>query len=345
MNRKVKIPPVTLLLVLSTICTSEIAIPGMITSCQAMEPEKDGKAVHVNNYIEKALDPLSWTRTTAGAVNVHFKKAYKDKPVSLDCNGKKVNRPNHSLAHGLRQGLLASDIVDALNSTALSFKNQEAINITKWVKEKMEKDLFFRQKVEYTSAFQRTGRESEASSSGKHKDAYEKYERKDAANFDADVKKHIGHGKVFKDAYEAQVFKEAILWSTAKEGKIDPLKNEDLKFLRKVLHTAHDLDLRRLPFDTTKGGIGNSFQRMVSTELFGDNSYINSERVLIDRLWERSGEYLRATGDRDRDPNYVKIHNDYNKKVFYDMGMQLTGMATRYSIPLCPPTPKPTANL
>ena len=27
------------------------------------------------------------------------------------------------------------------------------------------------------------------------------------------------------------------------------------------------------------------------------------------------------------------------------MGMQLTGLATRYSISLCPPTQKPTANL
>jgi len=294
------------------------------------EKIKDKGAPILLPVVAKVPDISDWIEQTARLVDVYFSRPYQDKPTSLPCPpGEKlaaVQRPNHSLAHGLRQGFLALDIIDGLNASS-ALTNPNAVAIAQWVKRKIATDPYFRQKVFMASAFQRTGRQSEASSSGSGKTKYDAYERQDAANFSKDAAQLTGPQKAFANDREAQVFKEAILWSTAAEGKIDPNTNEDLKFLRKILHSAHDFDLRRLFFDSAKGGPGSSFQKMTSAELFGPDSYNEPEKTFINKIWSRSGEYLRSTGDRDRDPEFIKQHDKYNAKLFCELAADAIKMA------------------
>lgn len=270
----------------------------------------------------KNTAPKAWTAGISKMVNYHFSKPYKDKPAHTTKNigGKDytVNRPNHALAHGLRQGLLAADIVEALNtistSHSIQFASSEANEFMKWVSDKVKSDPYFIQKVEFASAFQRTGRQSEASSS-KNLALYNSYERADAKNFDYYAKKHmIGQGSLFKDNAEAQVYKEAILWSTANEGKIDVSTNKDLYFLRKILHAAHSLDLRRMTkFDLKRmkcSVVGELFGlNLVDQAAWTINPAFKGEEEFVNRLWRRSGEYLLATGDKEIESN-KKYYSD-----------------------------------
>lgn len=251
---------------------------------------------------------LPWTQALAKIIDVYFKEPYKDDPNRLNSwkiDGHEciVYRPNHSLAHGLRQGLFALDIVEGLLETQ-TLNSQEAIEFIQWLKHKVLTDPNFKNKVEIASAFQRTGRDSEKSSSS-NKTLYDKYERQDAINFEKDMKKYVGPDKLFKDDLEMQTYKEAILWSTAHEGMLDPATNEDLLYLRKLLHAAHHLDLRRMLGFSPQITKSNAMK-----ELFGDNSVIDinnfsvppalaAEQTFINKLWERSGEYMEATADRD----------------------------------------------
>jgi len=268
--------------------------------------------------------PLTWTTNVAKTVNQYFKKPYRDKDhkLKMKINGKQyvVNRPNHALAHGVRQGLLASDIAHSLATIAktksIKLQSTEGGDILSWASKNIKNDPYFLQKIEFASAFQRTGRQSEVSSSVDLK-LYSSYERADAKNFDICAQKYIGKGSLFKDSNEAQVYKEAILWSTANEGKIDPSINKDLYFLRKIFHAAHGLDLRRMTtFDL------NRMKASVVEELFGSNTidknnwtiktqFLQSEGEFVNRLWKRSGEYLAATGDRDIELMKTKYSNKY----------------------------------
>lgn len=258
-----------------------------------------------------------WSYQVATDVNKYFKKPYKDGPKTLKMEYKGttyvVNRPNHALAHGLRQGFLAVDIVSGIAKTALAFASDDGKKLKKWVDRKIVKDPKFKQKIEFAAAFQRTGRQSEASSTADPQ-KYNEYERADAKNFAREVKKHIGPGKLFNDKKEAQVYKEAILWSTAAEGKINPQKSESLYCLRKIFHAAHDLDLRRMrKFDLKR------VKCSAVEELFGNgtvnqanwtvNPAFKNEKKFINELWKRSGEYLKATGDRD-----VETQRNYQGK-------------------------------
>ena len=140
------------------------------------------------------------------------------------------------------------------------------------------------------SAFQRSGRQSEASSAS-NLALYKKYELQDAINFkNAAIKTSI-----FKNSSEIQVFEEAILWSN--DGDIDENENDDLKYLRRILHCAHTFDLRRIKsFDGERiqqDGINQLFGKIV--ELSPESKYAKICSV----LWKRSGAYMWATGDRD----------------------------------------------
>ena len=58
--------------------------------------------------------PSHWSINVANIVNQYFGKPYKDVsyPDALSCqDGSQVYRPNHSLAHGMRQAYLAVDVV------------------------------------------------------------------------------------------------------------------------------------------------------------------------------------------------------------------------------------------
>jgi len=199
-----------------------------------------------------------------------------------------VERYNHGLAHGLRQGALAKDILEALVCLNES-KDQGVKDFYAWASERIQ-DKNFIKKLELASAFQRSGRQSEVSSAA-NLELYKKFERQDALNFRIAAQKT----GLFKDLQEIKIFEEAILWSN--KGELDENQLTDLKYIRRILHCAHTFDLRRLT-----SFCGNRIQQDAMDQLFGkrvDLSDGSPYEKLSTVLWKRSGEYLKATGDRD----------------------------------------------
>lgn len=181
----------------------------------------------------------------------------------------RVYRPNHGLAHSLRQAFLARDILLTLGD--------------------YPHDFIF--KVMFTAAFQRSGRQSEVSSTY-NKVLYERYEQEDVRNFILEA----NQSKLFKSYQEIQEYAKCIPW----EGK---------GFVADVIHTAHRLDLRRIPyFDQDR-------VREEISKVIGLHD--------LDNLWMRSGFYLHVTGDRDgwvrREnycPKFFELSNSPEKLVY-----------------------------
>ena len=187
------------------------------------------------------MDLGKWTLYLTGILSKYFNKTYKVVPSDISRIINKrlyiVYRPNHGLLYALRQGFLAIDIINLL-------AKQGSNTLSSWVKYKIQTDPYFKIKVMFASSFQRSGRESEIGSSANPK-LYNAYERTDAIYFQTEATKHIG--TLFKDKHEVLIYKEAILWSTVDEGLLSEKSCQSLYFLRKILHTAHLLDLRRIP--------------------------------------------------------------------------------------------------
>ncbi|HUX79717.1 MAG TPA: SidE phosphodiesterase domain-containing protein [Alphaproteobacteria bacterium] len=256
-------------------------------------------AAHSKNQIDFS-DSYSESISLARCTNQFFGKSYKDdafvfnRPnlnlITRKIDGKvyKVYRKRHGLEHGVRQGFLAVDIIDAFNETSkrnpLSFKNDKSKDFANWISQKLKNDPYFTQKVQFVANFQRTGRESEASGQT-HPQLYTSYLLADANNFLGIAQKYVGTGKLFKDAYELQVYKEALLPPNL--GQIDDTQNRDLLYLRTILRASHMFDLRRAPLVDV-----NIIEDVLLKDLFG-------EKDLIKKLWKRTGEYLKASGDRD----------------------------------------------
>ena len=193
-----------------------------------------------------------------------------------------VERANHGLAHGLRQGALAKDIFDLL----LHYPISDSSGIIGWAHRKNREDPQWIHKIEIVACFQRSGRQSECSSAS-NLELYKKYEMQDTINF----RNETQYLSLFSDTCEQRIFEEAILWSNL--GTLDENKLEDLKYLRRILHAAHTLDLRRMcGFD------GKRIQQDAIDQLFGGAVPLE-ETSLKYILWNRSGDYLQATGDRD----------------------------------------------
>jgi hypothetical protein len=232
-------------------------------------------------------DDRQQTMRVMSMVRPYFLSAYtngtaRDKKTRI-INGTvySVERANHGLAHGLRQGALAKDIFKLL----ISYPIEDTSGIVEWGIHKQKEDPQWIQKIEMAACFQRSGRQSECSSAN-NPELYKQYEIDDTINF----RNHARHDPMFTNELERSIFEEAILWSNP--GSLDENKNNDLKYLRRILHAAHTLDLRRiLSFD------GEKIQQEAMTQLFGT---LPSNHTIFQRiLWDRSGEYLRATGDRD----------------------------------------------
>lgn len=228
-----------------------------------------------------------------------------------------VERPNHGLAHGLRQGALAKDIFNILLSCPL----RDNSGIVEWAILKKEQDPLILQKIEMASSFQRSGRESECSS-GSNLERYKKYELQDVAYF----QQHAQECGWFTEE-EVRIFAEALLWSNP--GNLDENRVEDLKYLRRILHSAHTLDLRRITsFD------GDRIQKDAMDQLFGGELSVDFS-FFQNLLWDRAGEYLQATGDGDlvhqrhyQDQFFIQTRNTlfmvdaicriYNSQRFYE---------------------------
>ncbi len=217
----------------------------------------------------------------AKLVKKYFNKPYRDEPCSVVISGITIERPNHGLAHGMRQGFLAVDIVEGM--TKFSIESDEVSPYFRafcvWVRQTIRKDVYFLNKIQLVASFLRSGRESEVSSS--HNGLlYRSYERNDMRNFIQECSPFIG--KLFHDKHELFTYAESLQWDGGGEATN----------LCRILRAVHLLDLRRInSFDATRI-MGN-----LKDALCLGNSYL--ERDFIMHLWDKSGKYLKVTGDRD----------------------------------------------
>ena len=206
----------------------------------------------------------------------HFTAKYEDEPRSSIARvvaGRRyvVQRPNHGLAHSLRQAALASHILAALARTESSCERLR--EMSSWA-QRFTTDGNAVRRLQMAAAFQRAGRQGEASSSEDPK-RYARYERADAKLFERAAK-----APLFSDAQRHR-YARAIRWDTHD----DPVA--------KVIHAAHLLDLRRIPhFDADR------MQRAAAAALVGQACARAAAR-LVGNAFEESGRLLLATGDGD----------------------------------------------
>jgi hypothetical protein len=222
------------------------------------------------------------------AVKPYFLSAYgegfkRDKKTKV-IQGKvySVERANHGLAHSLRQGALAKDLFSLL----IRYPITDSSGIVAWARRKQAVDPKWGQKLQIAASYQRSGRQSECSSSS-HPHLYKKYEMQDTIHFQRDA----GKFPAFANMEERRMFAEAILWSNS--GKLNEDKLEDLKYVRRILHAAHILDLRRI-----RSFSGSKILQDAMNQLF-EKDLPPESPALKQLLWDRSGTYLEATGDRD----------------------------------------------
>lgn len=260
-------------------------------------------------------DLYHWLLTTAKTVDDYFKKPYPVQTTRHDrrkvfcANNTFVHRPNHSLAHGMRQAFHSLAIVDELSHIDPN-TFPAAHDLVIWVQMQL-KDRNFLKKLVFASAFQRTGRFSEEPDNPMIKD-------RDAQNFDRDVQQYIGVNNVFRDDSEGISYMSALQAPDFLVG--------DARHLKTIFELSHTLDLRRLAFDQNKSQDISSFQDAISQKLFGvklDRVGVLGENIVA-RLWQRSGFYLENTGDRDRDPSVAR--NKRNEPVFCDQATNLPQM-------------------
>lgn len=249
---------------------------------------------------------------------------YYDRPYSDDnqyatlyrtINGDKytVHRFNHGVLYALRQGLLAIDIIDLFKKYShliIQSKNQKLINFFIWINEKSN-DPYFKQKIMFVSSMQRSGRESEVSSK-ENPELYNRYERWDASNFAHESQKYTN--MFINQPNEINIYQEAILWSTIAESKINENKCLDLFYIRRIIHTAHLLDLRRIPFFDP-----DRIKKEATETLFSGMDW-DYQNDFINKLFHISGIYLDMTGDRDVVKNKKSIDDKFfilsnNKKL------------------------------
>ena len=262
-------------------------------------------------------------------VKPYFLSPYKDggfwqrETRSINGTTYVVNRFNHGLAHSLRQGALSKEILEILMQMKTRhgpLDHPELDALANWVCVKSQsadaKDFFH--KVEFAASFQRSGRQSEGSSS-QDIEKYKRYEKQDAINF-----RNAAHlSNLFKTEQEINIFEEAILWEN--KGTLSEELNPDLKYLRRILHAAHTFDLRRIPlFDAMKVRNDGIKQLLGVADPFQETVHC---RQIQNIVWNRIGEYLGATGDRD-----MMHRSILDNKFFYQTANPKTMVDAIYQI-------------
>lgn len=243
---------------------------------------------------EKRINEKAHTLKVMEFAKIHFLSPYREGGYWQ--NAKRlikgtlfvVPRYNHGLAHSLRQGALAKDIFKNLIIMKKEYQKLDLPELEEIATWALQKDQNFIFKMELASSFQRSGRQSECSSSG-NIERYKRYERQDALNFRIAA---LSSG-LFNNIEEIQIFEEAILWSN--KGVLDENMISDLKFLRRILHCAHTFDLRRIPSFNSLRICRDGMEQLLGKSIIKTpHCYL-----LEEKLWKKSGEYLKATGDRD----------------------------------------------
>lgn len=214
-------------------------------------------------------DLKNWMIIVGQMIRPYFTTQYT---VEADSIKKAINgttyqvvRPNHGLAHGLRQSMMAVKMVTLL------LKDSPYHPISQWLQAQDEDFIF---KVAMVAAFQRTGRKSEIGHHHNQK-LYESYIHDDVKNFLKYARRYEDN---FKDEEELLFFSSALMW-TLKDSR---------NYLEIILSVSHKADLRRMrSFDA------NRIKKMINEELAGYSP------TLTRKIWSLSGDHLEVTGDRD----------------------------------------------
>jgi hypothetical protein len=202
----------------------------------------------------------------------YFQRSYKDDDYlssiskKIDDKYYKVYRPNHGLAHSIRQGFLVRDILKLM-----IFENN-------WLQNKINEDSLFSIKLAILSSFQRSGRQSEISSSDNQL-LYEQYENDDVNNM---IYTMSNIQNPYFDSKEIKLWASALKWANHN-------KSYEIQQISNLINAAHLLDLRRIHgFDATR-------IKYEISELLNITTNCNTMNL----LWDQSGKYLNVCGDRD----------------------------------------------
>ncbi|HXF90432.1 MAG TPA: SidE phosphodiesterase domain-containing protein [Candidatus Nitrosotenuis sp.] len=269
----------------------------------------------VSDYFLKTYEALAEKYTIEGQAVGGFFRPVKSEGVSPDkikvertIEGKKyvVPRPQHGIAHGLRQGFLVVDIINILNSINLKdLKPNSDLPASAWSNIEFVQDMMradsegFLKNVQAAASFLKSGRVDE--SDGKAGE-YQRGIQRDATNY---YKFALQHEDIIS-LNERRMFAAALSYgwglSPNKELlKLDEALREYDEFsllMGNITVGAHRFDLGRLPpldyvLPNKKTGGAHIFN--------GDeNAYHKYPliRIICDNLWERAREYLIATGDK-----------------------------------------------
>lgn len=268
------------------------------TQIQYQEKGKEKKDLHpIGLSLESAQ---SWHHVLGMLVKPYFTKEYEDRKYFADIendrryvvtrdDGKKVFRPNHGLAHSLRKGFLAKDIIDLFVDTAKNprfFATSSAKSLMGWVMENFSRDPNFIKKMELVSAYQRSGRQSEVEGNDNTEgvgasESYKQYAQRDAENFYRDV---MGNPLLMEHFNNNEA--EIVQYSNALRKVISDPHVENIS---KIISTTHMLDILRLAKPERIEG-------SIYSRLFGNDGG-SGEAAFIKTLMDREGQYLQATGD------------------------------------------------
>ena len=247
----------------------------------------------------QASNPLSeenlWLLDRAKEASAIYDKPYEDQPEKkitrvIDDQTVTVYRPNHGLAHAVRQALLARNIIKELRDLK---DDKHESRLLDWIKSKSQEDINkLMKKVELAALYYRAGRENEYSHSQgtpKRKARFNENMRNGAKMF----QKAAQESKIFDSEQEIEDYMQAFY-----RYEYDELKKKltgDSKFLDQLLYAVHTLDLRRVPSTWNRLGIRSIRLKQIAKILgFG-----LVELDFINKLDDISKEYLLASGDRD----------------------------------------------
>ena len=205
---------------------------------------------------------------------------YKLKPIYLVHNNITIQRPNHGTAHGARQALLALDIVEAIQNNKSS---NEAL--TAFIRTKSD-EKYFIVRMQMAAAFQRAGRESEASGRDEP-ELFRAFLERSGEIFLQAAQVHPLPGLLGCPQYE-----ELEKYATAMHSEVAE-DNCEAFFLKIILDSAHYLDLLRLCSEERCRPIINLLKIDLET---------------YNKLVCRAKSYLSATGE-------LKNHHDADRIV------------------------------
>ncbi len=231
------------------------------------------------------LSDVDFTFHLAEVINIHYGRPYSDPKhptggfeKSLEKDGVTVYRGNHPLDHGVRQGKLAVDIVDIIVRDHQKVAEPIAVFIQEY-----GKDPLFRRKVQFTSSFQRTGRESEIGYPDDPVGA-KRYGRTDVEFF-----KQAAQASGLFSPEEIKLYAAGLNDAAQAMGKNHPLGA--------ILFAAHSLDLLRMrPIQFTREYSSSGVKGKVLSALYPPGTPSTEVDATIEILAKRTESYLEANG-------------------------------------------------